>query len=562
VNHLHSTRLVAQLTLVALVVTGPAVPVLAQVASPDSRVYVVFLQGRPIGREEVTVVRDADGWVVRGSSRINQPVDALTRTAEIRYTADWHPTRMAIEGITRGQEVVITTTFADGKAENNISVAGTADTKTDAVSADAVVLPNAFLGAYAALAQRLVGAQPGAAFRGYIAPQLEVAILVSGVFQDRIETPQRAINASRYALVLTQPSGELQVSLWADAEGSLLRLSVPIQGLELARDDIASASSRTTSFSLPTDEPVRIPASGFSLAGSVAKPAGSTSRLPAVVLVGGSGPTDRDATVFGIPVLGQLAGALVDAGFLVVRYDKRGIGQSGGRAESVTILDYVEDARAVVRWLEKRRDVDRRRIAVVGHSEGAWVALAAAAREKRIAAIAMLSGPGTTGADVVLEQQAHLFERMKTPEAERREKTELQQRINAAVLRKGTWDGIPDELRYAAESAWFESYLSFDPARYMKDTRQPVLIVQGELDRQVLPHHADKLADLGRARKRNVATEVVKVPGVNHLLLPATTGAVDEYAALTNETLSSAVASAVSLWLAKTLGLGPATSRR
>jgi pimeloyl-ACP methyl ester carboxylesterase len=112
-----------------------------------------------------------------------------------------------------------------------------------------------------------------------------------------------------------------------------------------------------------------------------------------VVLIGGSGPTDRDETVFGIPVFGHLAKGLVDAGFTVVRYDKRGVGQSGGRAESVTLNDYAEDARAVVRWLERRKDVDRNRIAVVGHSEGAAVAMILATREDRVKAVVLIAEP-------------------------------------------------------------------------------------------------------------------------------------------------------------------------
>jgi uncharacterized protein len=355
-------------------------------------------------------------------------------------------------------------------------------------------------------------------------------------------------------LTITQPSGELRVSLWTDSDGALLRLSIPVQGLELARDDIASAASRTTSFSLPTDEAVRIAANGFNLAGSVAKPAAAKEKLPAVVLIGGSGPNDRDSTVFGVPIIGHVAGALVDAGFLVVRYDKRGTGQSGGRAESATVLDYVDDARAVVAWLEKRRDVDKRRIAAVGHSEGAWVALAAAARDQRIAAIALLAAPSPPGSQLLLEQQAHLFDRLKTPEAERQQKVAVQKRIQAAVLGQGTWDGIPADLRKTADTPWFHSYLSFDPLTFMKSVRQPILIVQGELDTQVPPHHADALATAARTRKRKVGVDVVKVPGVNHLLLPATTGEVDEYASMSGKTVSTAVTSAISLWLAKTMG--------
>ena len=79
---------------------------------------------------------------------------------------------------------------------------------------------------------------------------------------------------------------------------------------------------------------------------------------------------------------------------MVVRYDKRGIGQSGGRAESASLADYAEDVRAAVKMLADRKDVDPKRIAVVGHSEGGLVALIAAAKEKRIAAVGLIATPG------------------------------------------------------------------------------------------------------------------------------------------------------------------------
>ncbi len=541
----------------ALSISAHAQTTIPQLApEPGGASYIVFLQSRPVGREEVTVLRQADGWIVRGSSRLGPPLDVVTRAAEVQYDAEWHPRRLSIEGTSRGQDVTIQTTFANGKASSEISVAGKVTSKVDDVAADTVVLPNGFLGSYAALARRARGAQPGGIFRGYIAPQGEVPIKLDGVFPERIETAQRAISATRYAFSVTNPGGELQMSLWVEPDGRMLRLSIPLQGLEIAREDIASAASRTTAFSLPTDEPVRIPSVGFNLAASLAKPAGATAPLPAIVLIGGSGSNDRDATAYGIPVIGQIAGALVDAGFLVVRYDKRGVGQSGGRAEGTTIGDYVEDARAAVQWLSKRKDVDKRRIGVVGHSEGAWVALALAAKEKKVGGVAVIAAPSTTGAEVVMEQQRRVLDRAKTPDAERQSKVELQTRINAAVLGKGTWDTVPETLRNVADTPWFLSYLSFDPAKIIKDVRQPMLIVHGELDSQVPPHHADKLAELARARKRKVAVDVVKVTGVNHLLVPATTGEFDEYATLTEKKVSSAATSAIALWLAKTLGAG------
>jgi uncharacterized protein len=534
--------------------TAPAPQLSA--SKPAEQTYTVFLRSRPIGQENVSVARTEDGWLIRGSSRLGAPIDIVTRTAEIHYTSDWRPTRLQLEGTTRGQEVVLKTTFANGDARSEISVGGTASTKTDTVAADTLVLPNAFLGSYAALARRLIGQAAGAAFRGYIAPQGEVPIRLEGTFSERIETPQQAIAATRYALVLTNPppGGDLPMSVWTDAAGTLLRMSIPSQGLEVAREDVASAAARTTAFSLPGDESVRIPASGFSLGASITKPAGATRPLPAVVLIGGSGPLDREGFVAGIPVLGHIARALVDAGFIVVRFDKRGVGQSGGRTETATISDYADDVRAIVTWLEKqRKDVDRRRIALVGHSEGAWVALLEASRDRRVAAVATLAGGGSTGAELVLEQQRRALAQLGLSDEDRASKIALQERVHAAALKGVGWEGIPNEVRAMADTPWFGSFLAFDPARVIDDVRQPLLVLQGELDTQVPPHHADRLAELARARDRKATVDVVKVPGVNHLFVPANTGEVSEYATLPERQVSSIATAALAAWLTRQL---------
>jgi pimeloyl-ACP methyl ester carboxylesterase len=542
-----------------LLIAALPVPATAQVPQPQaartadaSRSYTVFLRSTPIGQEEVAVVRQADGWIIRGSNRLAPPIDAVTRIAEIRYTAEWRPVRMVIEGTTRGQALSIKTTFADGNATSEISVGSNASSKTDAVAADTIVLPNGFLGSYAALARRLLGLKPGAELRGYIAPQLEVPLRVQSITSERIETPDSAISASRYAVIVHNPApiGEVQMNVWIDPAGDLLRMSVPVQMLEVAREDVASAATRTTAFSIPGEETVHIPAVGFNLAASVARPQAATGRLPVLILIGGSGPADRDGYVAGIPILGQLARDLVKAGFMVVRYDKRGVGQSGGRTETSTIADYAEDVRAIVTWLEReRKDVDRRRIGLVGHSEGGWVALTVAARDRRVAAVAVVAAPGTTGNELVLEQQRHVLARANTPDAERDEKIRLQQQINTAVLKGTGWETIPSDLRRAADTPWFHSLLTFDPARVIRDVRQPLLIVQGSLDTQVRPYHADRLAQLGRARDRKVATELVHIAGVNHLLVTARTGEVDEYASLTGSDVSADLTGRIAAWM-------------
>jgi len=551
------------LTGVVLVVLLTAQGAAAQAALPPppsqeaGTSFLVFFRSQPIGREEVAVIRQADGWIVRGSSRLGPPIDITSRTAEVIYDPQWRPRSLLIDGVVRGQDVTLKTTFDGSKAANVISVQGAPQSKADAVSADPVVLANSFLGTYAALARRLQGLKPGAELKAYVAPQAEITVKLTAVTTQRIDTPKAAINASLFSLVFSSPppAGDLPVQLWVDPNGNLLRLSIPSQTLEMAREDIASAASRTAAFSLPGDESVTIPATGFNLAGTITKPANATTPLPALILIGGSGPTDRDETVAGIPVFGQLARDLVANGFIVVRYDKRGVGQSGGRAESVTIADYAEDARSVLVWLEKRKDVDKDRIGLVGHSEGAAVAMLLAGRERgKVGAIALLAGPSTNGAAIVLEQQKHLLDQMKVDDAQRAEKVALQEKINAAVVSGRGWQDLPEAARKIADTPWFYSFLTFDPERAMRDTRAPVLIVQGELDTQVKPHHADKLLEFAKARRTKAAAELVKVPGVNHLLVAAKTGEVSEYPSLgPDAAVSAQVSSAIAAFMTRSL---------
>ena len=334
---------------------------------------------------------------------------------------------------------------------------------------------------------------------------------------------------------------------------------MPAQGFDVVRKDIASVASRREPVARPNDEAVHIPANGFSLAATVSLPSQKPSpafRFPAVVLVSGSAPIDRDETMSGIPIFGQLASALADAGYVVLRYDKRGVGQSGGRPEAVTLEDYAEDVLATVKYLDRRKDVDPKRIALLGYGEGGAVASYAASRDDHVAALVLVAAPGVTGAELVLEQQRRLLSLMKITDDEKRQKLELQEKIQKAVL-SGYWpDSIPQLMRRQADTPWYHSYLLFDPAKTLKKTDQPLLIVHGELDRQIDPANADKLNAIGRARKKRAgeAVKEVKLPGVNHLLAAATTGEADEYDRLADKTISPAVASTVASWLGTAMG--------
>ena len=517
--------------------------------------FTIFLRGAPIGTEQVAVIRTATGWTIVSSGRLAAPIDVVARRVQVRYTPEWRPIEFTLDGTVRGQATTIRTVVEGTTAQSDINTAGQPTQKTDTIDPNALLLlPNSFFGPYEALAARLKTAAAGSSIPVYLAPQASASIAVGESSPEQIQTAGRLVTARRTRITLVLPAARLDADLWTDDTGRMIRFSVPAQSLEVAREDIAAVSSRSVAISRPNDEQINIPSNGFSLAGTLSKPAqASATRLPAVVLVGGSGPTDRDSLVFGIPILGQIAGLLADAGHIVVRYDKRGIGQSGGRAEAASLADYADDVRAVVTLLSNRKDVDPKRIAVIGHSEGGLVALMAAAKDKKIAAVGLIATPGITGADIVLAQQQRLLNRMTLTPEEKQAKVDAQKKIHEAVITGKGLEQLPPDVRRTVDNAEFQSLLVSDPVKLVPNVRQPLLIVQGELDTQVEPQNADRLGELARKRKNAPAVDVFKVPGINHLLVPATTGEVSEYGTLADKHVSEAVTQAIVTWLKKTL---------
>ena len=556
----HSIRAGAAAAALALSAAHAAsaqiVPPPPPLPEANGTTFTIFFNGRALGSEQIAVNRVADGWVISSSGRLAAPIDAVGRRLQIRYTADWHPISFDFDGTLRGQLQTIHTTVEGTTAKTDLTIGTETTERTNTIDpASLLILTNSFFAGYEAVAARARTAPAGTDIPIFAeGPMTMFRGRIGAAADEQIQTVARRVAAHRATLTLTVPGGSVDAVIWWDDAGRMVRFSVPGQQIEVAREDIAAVSSRTVRISRANDEAVTIPSNGFTLAGTLSRPASSTvPRLPAVVLAGGSGGGDRDGFVAGVPILGQIAGALADAGFIVIRYDKRGMGQSGGRAEAATLADYADDLRAAVKFLEARKDVDPKRIAVVGHSEGGIVALIAASKEKRIDAVALVAAPGVTGADLMLAQQRHLLDRMKITPEERQAKIDAQKKIHDAVLSGKGLDALPADVRRTVDNAEFQSLLASDPAKLMKDVSQPLLILQGELDTQVEPKNADLLAEMAARRKKAPPAEVVKVPGVNHLLATAATGEVDEYASLKEKQVAAPVTQALVSWLTKTL---------
>ena len=548
---IRTMRVSAYCTLAILFLTGsPAAAQPPIEVTPGAATFNVFVRSTPIGFEQIEVARGPNGWIIRSRGDLSQPIDLQNRFFEVEYDEQWRPQMLTIDGVRANIPFSARTTFDANGATTELEEAGQRFSVTNPVPPDAVVLPDYFFAAYEALAFRLAGAEAGDEIPVYVGPPSATRARVGQVLSQQIDTGSSVFDARVHRLSLQNAGGPLTVEVWTDPDHRLVRVLIPDAALDVAREDIVAAGARVRQVTHPGDEDVRVRAEGFALAATVTTPVGHprpSSGWPAVLLVPGAG--DRDGTLSGVSVLGQIAGALADTGFLVARYDARGVGQSGGRRESADIEAYADDARKMVRYLDDRDDVDRDRITVLGHAEGGWIAMIVAARERRADNLVLVGTPGTTGAELVMEQQRALLDRLGASQTERAEKIALQQRIHDAMLDNGSWDGVPDAMRRQADTPWFRDFLDFDPADTVRRTRQPILILRGSLDREVGPHHAERLEELARARGRDSSVEWLTLEGLDHLLVETGPRAVTDYDDLRNRSISPSFVNALRDWL-------------
>ena len=319
-------------------------------------------------------------------------------------------------------------------------------------------------------------------------------------------------------------------------------------------------------------------AAGIRLAGTFTFPK-TAGRHPAVVLLSGSGPQDRNEEIMGHRPFLVLADHLTRQGFAVLRFDDRGFGKSEGDFDKATDLDFVGDALAAVAWLKTRPEVDAARIGLAGHSEGGIVAPRAAAQSKDIAFIVLMAGVGVPMDQVLVRQATDLMRVMGAGEAMIAKQTELQRELMRLVSANGpgpdtqtkvralldksvTGISKADELALGLSEAmmdaqvsmisspWFAEILHYDPAATLAQVRCPVLAVNGEKDLQVAA--GENLRGIEQALKKggNPDVTVVELSGLNHLFQESQTGAVAEYAT-NEETFSPRALALISDWLGR-----------
>lgn len=280
---------------------------------------------------------------------------------------------------------------------------------------------------------------------------------------------------------------------------------------------------------------------GVTLAGTLTLPVGEGPH-PAVVLVSGSGPQDRDSTLMGHKPFLLLADRLTQAGMAVLRYDDRGFGSSTGNFAAATTQDFARDAVAAHGFLAARDDIRADRVGIVGHSEGALVATLATPQAD-VAFVGLLAGPALRGRELLVSQVGALAKAAGSSDAEVQTTQQMQGRIldlvmassdeaslRAAVKEAGLSNPAVDAQLGAMSSPWYRAFLALDPAPALATLDMPVLALFGSLDVQVTA--ADNAPVMRKALEGQPDASVEVLEGLNHLFQPATTGMPTEYATI------------------------------
>jgi pimeloyl-ACP methyl ester carboxylesterase len=315
---------------------------------------------------------------------------------------------------------------------------------------------------------------------------------------------------------------------------------------------------------------------GVELAGTLTVPCGP-GPFPAVLLVAGSGPLNRDEEIFGHRPFAALADHLARRGLAVLRYDKRGVGKSTGDFAQATTLDFARDAISAGDFLATRPEVEAERVGAVGHSEGGMIVPTLAAKRPKTAFIVMLAGVGMTGGDLELLQNSLLkkaegvdpedlayeeettrrwISMVKAGDTDTQIEEALRPRLEATAAKTG---GDAKRAIARLHSPWWRCILTHSAIPDLEKVRCPVMALNGSKDLQVPPR--ENLVPIARALAGAGNTDFLirEIPGLNHLFQHAITGSESEYGKI-KEPIAPEVVAMVGDWISE--HTQPASSSR
>lgn len=315
----------------------------------------------------------------------------------------------------------------------------------------------------------------------------------------------------------------------------------------------------------------------ISLGGTLTLPS-KEGKFPVVVLISGSGAQNRDSELLGHKSFLVIADYLTKKGIGVLRFDDRGVGESKGDRNIATTKDFATDVASAVEYLKTRKEINTRKIGLIGHSEGGMIAPMVAANSKDISYIVLLAGTGIPG-DELLMQQTYLVGKAAGMSEEdlkvagdanakiysimKKEKNVEEAKKQLAAIIKASFDELPADQKPSNEevdaviaqqlaviaSPWFQYFISYDPSLILKDVKCPVLVLNGEKDVQVPSKVNTQAIKSALEKGGNKKVTVVEFPNTNHLFQECITCSVDEYEKL-EQTFSPIALKQIADWIA------------
>lgn len=311
---------------------------------------------------------------------------------------------------------------------------------------------------------------------------------------------------------------------------------------------------------------------GITLAGTLTLPKES-SRFPAVILLTGSGPQNRDEEVMGHKPFLVIADHLTRNGIAVLRFDDRGTGESEGNFQTATGADFATDAEAALKYLQGRKEIAPQKIGLLGHSEGGTIAFTVAARNKKAAFVVSLAGCGVKGEKLMLKQAEDILKSQGIPatdwekekyklskiyallaqdksvaEIEKELRTEVQKELSRVLQNNDAAKQQIEKEVKTMTSPWYLHFIKHDPAAELRKITCPALILNGEKDLRVNAAMNTKAIEESIRSNGNKQVTTKIYPGLNHLFQHCRTCTLLEYGQL-EETVSPEVLKDITDWL-------------
>ena len=315
---------------------------------------------------------------------------------------------------------------------------------------------------------------------------------------------------------------------------------------------------------------------GIILAGTLTLPK-KDGVFPVVIFISGSGPQNRDEELLGHKPFLVLSDYLTKNGIAVLRYDDRGTAMSKGDFQTATSADFATDVESAIAYLKTRKEINKKKIGLIGHSEGGLIAPMVASKSKDVAFIVLLAGTGIQGDRLLLLQQK-LIEKASGISDEDLQKSELINRKAFDIVNKSNNleqlnidltnyikqcltdnpnakipqgmsadDFVKLQVKQIA-SPWMQYFIKYNPAPVLEKVKCPVLAINGAKDLQVPPQENLEAIKKALAKGGNKKVTTKEFPNLNHLFQECKTGSPDEYATI-EQTFSPIALAEIFKWI-------------